>query len=117
MPPRRTNPQGYQKARELRKALTPAERSLWAVLRNNQLGVEFRRQHAVGPYIADFCCIKKKLIIELDGSQHLDQAEYDRDRTAYLEANGFRVLRFWNSDTLGDLNGVVQRIQHALEEI
>ena len=88
MPPRRTNPLGYQKARALRKSLTPAERNLWGALRNNQLGSEFRRQHAIGPFIVDFCCIKRKLVIALDGSQHLDQAEYDQDRTAYLQGNG-----------------------------
>jgi hypothetical protein len=62
MPPRRTTSTGYQKARQLRKELTPAERKLWSALRGDQLGVSFRRQHAIGPYIADFCCIKKKLI-------------------------------------------------------
>lgn len=60
MPPRRTTPKGYEKARQLRQELTPAERKLWAILRNDQLGVSFRRQHPIGPYIADFCCIKKK---------------------------------------------------------
>ncbi len=60
MPPRRTPPAGYQKARRLQKELTPTERILWAVLRGDGLGVSFRRQHAIGPYIVDFCCIKKK---------------------------------------------------------
>jgi very-short-patch-repair endonuclease len=116
MPPRRTTPQGYQKARQLRKKLTPAERKLWAVLRNDQLGVSFRRQHAIGPYIADFCCIKKKLIIELDGSQHLEQTEYDNARTAFLAAQGYRVVRFWNNEVQSDLNGVIRRIQLELEK-
>jgi len=116
MPPRRTTPQGYRRARQLRKELTPAERKLWAVLRNDQLGVSFRRQHAIGPYIADFCCIKKKLIVELDGSQHLEQVEYDNARTVYLETQGYRVLRFWNNEIQKDLNGVVSKIQLALEE-
>ncbi|GAB4581036.1 MAG: endonuclease domain-containing protein [Anaerolineales bacterium] len=116
MPPRRTTPKGYEKARLLRKELTPAERKLWAVLRNDQLGVSFRRQHAIGPYIADFCCIKKKLIIELDGSQHLEQAEYDAKRTAFLQMQGYRVLRFWNNEVQNDINGVIRHIQFALEE-
>lgn len=116
MPPRRTTPKGYEKARQLRKELTPAERKLWAVLRNDQLGVSFRRQHAIGPYITDFCCIKKKLIIEVDGSQHLEQIEYDNERTAFLESQGYRVLRFWNNEVQNDLNGVFRRIQIALEE-
>lgn len=116
MPPRRTTPQGYQKARELRKALTPAERKLWAVLRGDKLGANFRRQHAIGPYIADFCCIKGKLIIELDGSQHLEQAEYDDERTKFLEAQGYRVIRFWNSEVMKDLDGVIQAILLELEK-
>jgi len=116
MPPRRTTPQGYQKARQLRKELTPAERKLWAALRGDQSGVSFRRQHAIGPYIADFCCIKKKLIIEVDGGQHLEQAGYDNARTAFLEAQGYRVLRFWNNQVEDDLNGVIRSILFALEE-
>lgn len=75
MPARRTTPKGYDTARKLRKELTPAERKLWAVIRNDQLGVNFRRQHAIGNFIPDFVCIKKKIIIELDGGQHAEQAE------------------------------------------
>lgn len=116
MPPRRTTPKGYENARRLRKELTPAERRLWACLRGEGLGVNFRRQHAIGPYIADFCCIKKKLVIELDGSQHLEQAEYDQRRTEFLQTRGCRVLRFWNRDVMHDLDGVLRAILHALEE-
>lgn len=116
MPPRRTTPKGYENARRLRKELTPAERRLWACLRGEGLGVNFRRQHAIGPYIADFCCIKKKLVIELDGSQHLEQAEYDQRRTEFLQTRGYRVLRFWNRDVMHDLDGVLRAIIHALEE-
>lgn len=116
MPPRRTTPTGYQKARQLRKELTPAERKLWAALRGEQLGISFRRQHAIGPYIVEFCCIKKKLVIEVDGSQHLEQVEYDNARTAFLATQGYRVLRFWNSEVQKDLNGVIRRIQLELEE-
>ena len=72
------------KAVELRHELTPAERKLWHYLRADGVGVSFRRQHAIGPFIVDFCCIKAKLIVELDGGQHLEQEEYDRQRTAFL---------------------------------
>lgn len=116
MPPRRTTPAGYQKARQLRKDLTPAERKLWDALRRDQLGVSFRRQHPIGPYIVDFCCIKKKLVIELDGSQHLEQVEYDNERTAFLATQGYHVLRFWNNEVQQDLNGVIRRIQLELED-
>jgi very-short-patch-repair endonuclease len=115
MPLRRTTPKGYERARELRKNLTDAEKKLWAYLRGNKLhGIKFRRQHALGNYIVDFCAIKQKLIIELDGSQHLDQGEYDLERTRYLSEQGYRVLRFWNDQVLKDINGVVIVIENAL---
>jgi len=79
-------------------------------LRNDQLGVSFRRQHAIGNYIVDFCSPRQKLIIELDGGQHLEQQEYDQVRTEFLQAKGYRVLRFWNKDVLSDLNGVMKAI-------
>lgn len=113
--PRRSTPKIMHQAGELRKALTPAERKLWAVLRGDQLGVNFRRQHALGPYIADFCCVKKKLIIEVDGSQHLEQVEYDKQRTQFLNAQGYKVIRFWNNEVMKDLNGVIRAILNALE--
>src|SRR5512140_907244 len=96
--PQRSNPSIRHRAIELRKEPTPAETRLWSYLRKDQLGITFRRQHAIGPYIADFCAPSKKLIIELDGSQHLDQAESDAERTDFLASKGYRVLRFWNSD-------------------
>ena len=73
-------------ARELRRAMTPAEKKLWQHIRYNQLGVQFRRQHAVGPYIVDFFCAKAKLVVEVDGDVHADeeQAEYDAKRTEWL---------------------------------
>ncbi len=82
--PPRSNPKTRTHAIELRKEPTPAERKLWALIRNDQLGVNFRRQHAIGKYIPDFVCIEKRLIVELDGSQHLEQQEYDQERTKYL---------------------------------
>jgi len=112
----RTTPEKMHRAAELRKNPTLAEAKLWAYLRKNQLnGVSFRRQHAIGPYITDFCSPCSKLIIELDGSQHLESEEYDKDRTAYLETKGYKVLRFWNSDVINDLNGVIQKILNLLD--
>jgi len=92
--PQRSNPKSKHRPVELRKEMTPAERKLWLHLRNDQLGVKFRRQHAIGPYIPDFCSPKAKLIIELDGGQHLEQEEYDQKRTEYLEEQGYKVIRF-----------------------
>ena len=117
MPPKRANPKSYERARALRKELTPAERKLWSVLRGNKLnGVSFRRQHAIGNYIVDFVSIKKKLIIELDGSQHLEQTEYDEERTRYLESQGYRVVRFWNDQVEKEIDGVIQVIEMALDD-
>lgn len=118
MPPKRATPKGYENARKLRKELTPAERKLWAYLRGDKLnGINFRRQHAIGNYIADFCSPKAKLIIELDGSQHLEQEEYDAERTKYLESQGYKVIRFWNNQIMNDMNGVILALTFAIEEI
>lgn len=112
----RSNPTTKRHAVELRKEPTPAEAKLWLRLRNDQLGVTFRRQHAIGNYIPDFCCPKAKLVIELDGSQHLGQAEYDAERTRYLEAQGYKVIRFWNNDVMNNIEGVMLAILYALEK-
>lgn len=112
----RSNPKTKHNAIQLRKESTPAERKLWSQIRNDQLGVTFRRQHAIGNYIPDFCSPKAKLIIELDGSQHLHQKEYDEERTKYFEARGYRVLRFWNRDVMKDLEGVLKMIWGVLKE-
>ncbi len=114
--PPRSNPKTRTRAIELRKEPTPAERKLWAVIRNDQLGVNFRRQHAIGKYIPDFVCIEKKLVIELDGSQHLEQEVYDEERTKYLNSLGCKVIRFWNNDVMKNIEGVVLAILHALED-
>ncbi len=116
MPPRRSTPEMLHRAGELRKAQSPAEIKLWAYLRTlREDSIHFRRQHAIRPYIADFCAPRRKLIIEVDGSQHLDQAEYDTVRTAFLESRGYRVLRFWNSDVMNKTKDVVGLILDALE--
>ena len=114
--PNRSNSKTRTCAIELRKGLTPAESKLWSQLRNDQLGVSFRRQHAIGNYIADFCAVKEKLIIELDGSQHLEQTEYDEERTKYFESLGYRVIRFWNNQVTKELDNVILAIIHALEK-
>ena len=115
MPSKRSNPKTMHRAGELRKEPTPAERKLWAYLRGDKLhGVNFRRQHAIGNFIPDFVSIKKKLIIELDGSQHIEQAEYDAERSKYFESLGYRVIRFWNNQVENDLNGVIRAIEIAL---
>ena len=101
-------------ARTLRKNLTDAERHLWFRLRGNRLGgFRFRRQHPVGPYIADFACLQPRLLVELDGGQHLDSA-YDNRRDAFLHSQGYVVLRFWNNDVLGQTDGVLTVILEAL---
>lgn len=111
--PQRSNPKTNHHAIELRKESTPAERKLWAQLRNDQLGVNFCRQHAIGQYITDFCSPKAKLIIELDGSQHLEQEAYDEERTKYLESLGYNVIRFWNNDVLNNIDSVILAIIYA----
>ncbi|MEW5892256.1 MAG: endonuclease domain-containing protein [Pseudomonadota bacterium] len=104
-----------QRGRALRDAQTDAEATLWRALRNRQVeGFKFRRQHAIGPYIADFVCLEVALVLELDGGQHADAAIEDAKRTAYLQAQGYGVLRFWNNDVLGNLEGVLEVIRREL---
>lgn len=113
---RRTSPIIFSNAYKLRHNLTEAEARLWRVLRTHRLNnVHYRRQHAIGNYIVDFCAPQQKLIIELDGSQHLDQQEYDAERSAFLESKGYKVLRFWNSDVMNNIEGVLIAILEALE--
>jgi very-short-patch-repair endonuclease len=113
--PIRSNPHTKHRAIELRKESTLAEQKLWARIRNDQLGVSFRRQHAIGNYIPDFYAPKAKLIIELDGSQHLDQHEYDEERTRYFESIGYKVIRFWNNDVMKNLDRVIRAIMQVME--
>lgn len=100
-------------ARHLRRAMTPSEVRLWNLLRKNRLGYRFRRQEPRGPYILDFVCLKKRLVVELDGSQHAD-SEADKIRDAWLTASGYTVLRFWNQDLLYNPDGVLRAIEEAL---
>jgi very-short-patch-repair endonuclease len=117
MPSKRANPKSYELARQLRKVSMPAEKKLWLALRGNKLnGVNFRRQHALGKYIIDFVSVKKKLAIELDGSQHLQQSDYDIQRSAYLESLGYKVMCFWNNQVMNDIEAVIHSIDAALND-
>ena len=103
-------------ARTLRTTLTRAEYILWSHLRNRRLqGLKFRRQHPVPPYIVDFVCLESTLIVELDGSQHFVQAPYDKVRDRYLEAVGFKVLRFWNNQLMAETDLVLEEIFKAAQ--
>ena len=104
-----------ERARELRRDMTPAERVLWGRLRNRQLeGLKFRRQHPLGRFIVDFCCAQHRLIVEVDGGVHRNQREYDEARTQVLQAHGYRVLRFSNEAVLGDVEAVLGVIAEAV---
>jgi very-short-patch-repair endonuclease len=97
-------------ARSLRRNSTDAERRLWYHLRSRRLaGLRFRRQQPLGPYIIDFICFEKTLIVEIDGGQHL-QAEADKTRDRWLHDHGFLVLRFWNNETLTQTQAILQQI-------
>ncbi len=102
-------------ARNLRKNQTDAEQILWLQLRNRRLqNYKFRRQFAIEPYIADFVCLKLKLIIELDGSQHSEQV--DNERSQFLIQKGFRIIRFWNHDLFKNLETILEQIHLVVGE-
>lgn len=102
-------PSPTDRARTLRRNATDAEAKLWPRLRNRQLnGMKFRRQVPIGPYFADFLCREARLIVEVDGGQH--DPERDNNRTTFLKAQGYRVLRFWNHDVLTNIEGVLTTI-------
>jgi very-short-patch-repair endonuclease len=102
--------------KDLRNQSTQHEKILWKYLKNDKLGVRFRRQFSVGPYIADFLCVEKKLIIELDGSHHYYEKgiEYDTVRDNYLKHLDYTILRFSNSDVMNSLDGVIMKIKGYL---
>jgi BirA family biotin operon repressor/biotin-[acetyl-CoA-carboxylase] ligase len=103
-------------ARKLRRDATDAEQLLWRAMREKLPDGKFRCQHPIGNRIADFACPAAKLVIELDGGQHADHAEDDAARTAELVAHGYRVIRFWNNEVLGNLDGVLLKIAGELGE-
>ena len=102
------------RAKSLRIQQTDTEKHLWFHLRSRRMnGLKFRRQVTIGNYIADFVCIDRKMIIEVDGGQHGDQQNYDQERTDYLKSRGYHVLRFWNHEVLGDTDSVLDAIWQA----
>jgi very-short-patch-repair endonuclease len=106
-----------KRAQELRKNLTDAEQHLWRILKRHQIaGVKFRRQQPLGSFIVDFVCFERRLIVEVDGGQHAEQVPYDEQRTGWLEAQGYCVLRFWNNDVLANAEGVAEAIGNAVEQ-
>jgi very-short-patch-repair endonuclease len=102
-------------ARKLRADSTDVERILWRALRESFPTLKFRRQHPIGRRIADFACLEKKLVIELDGSQHAVQSHEDEVRTAELASSDYRVIRFWNNNVIEHLSSVLETIQRDLE--
>ena len=106
--------EGIRRARKLRADMTAAERKLWYALRDRRFaGFKFRRQVPVGPFIADFVCFQKRLVIEVDGGQHAESLQ-DRRRDRWFAANDFRILRFWNNEVLSNLEGVMAALAASL---
>ena len=109
------NRNSTQNARTLRKQATEAEKFLWSKLRGRQIeGWKFRRQQPIGSFVADFVCLERKLVIELDGGQHAEQKWRDRQRDTWMEEEGFEVLRFWNNELFENLVGVLETIRNRL---
>lgn len=112
---KRTTPGIFKRARELHIEMTEDEVKLRQHLRAHRMGdVHFRNQHAVGNYIIDFCAPRRKLIIKLDGSQHLEQEEYDQERSAFLKSKDYHILHFWNNDVMNDIDSVLSAIWNEL---
>jgi len=108
-----------QLAKRLRKEMTDAERILWPHLRQIEVAhTHFRRQVAIGPYVADFCCHAARLIVELDGEQHArpESLQHDAERSAFLELRGYKILRFWNVDVFKNKSAVTDAIYSELAE-
>jgi very-short-patch-repair endonuclease len=106
------------RARDLRRRQTDAERLLWRHLRAGQVaGAKFRRQEPIGAFVVDFCCFDPKLIVEVDGGQHVEQSDADAQRSASLERCGFRIVRFWNNEVLANVDGVMERIEAVVASL
>ena len=110
------DPRFKERRKELRHNETKEEKLLWANLRRKQLGYKFSRQYSLGPYILDFFCVEKKLAIELDGFQHLENKEYDKERDTFLSLNGVKVLRFWNRELNANIDSVLDKIRRELKK-
>jgi very-short-patch-repair endonuclease len=103
------------RARQLRLSQTEVEKRLWYRIRSRQIeACKFRRQAVIGRYIVDFACFERQLVIELDGGQHASMVEADLKRTAWLNSQGYTVLRFWNNDVIENIEGVLERIAEEL---
>ncbi len=103
------------RARQLRRPMTPAEKKLWWRLSAGKLGgFKFRRQHPIGAYIVDFCCMERRLVVELDGDTHAEREAYDASRTEWLNAQGYRVVRFTNADVHERLPAVLDAVLAAV---
>ena len=107
-------PQAIERARSLRRRMTEAERAVWQMLREALPAHHWRKQVPLGRFIVDFASHSSKVVIEIDGGQHAADREYDDRRAAFLIAEGYRVLRFWNNDVLNNISGVHQRIAEEL---
>ncbi|CAA9536291.1 MAG: hypothetical protein AVDCRST_MAG91-3409, partial [uncultured Sphingomonadaceae bacterium] len=107
-------PDTVVRSRQLRRDRTPAEDRLWRALRDAFPHAKFRFQVPLGPYHADFCSHGAKLVIEADGGQHADTAEYDEARTRFLNAEGYRVICFWNNDIIQNIDGVMTVVGQPL---
>ena len=102
-------------AKQLRSAMTEAEKLLWYYLRAGRFeGCKFRRQVPLGPYVADFLCEDARLILEVDGGQHADQVARDAERTAWLHGQGYEVMRFWNNEVVGNIEGVLTTVREKI---
>src|SRR5262245_7737906 len=111
------NPSRRARARELRRHMTPAETILWRHLRSRRFAdFKFRRQHPIGPYFADMACHECNMILEIDGETHLTRQRADQGRTDYLQAQGWFVLRFWNTEVFDELDAVLEAIYRACVE-
>ena len=124
---KRTTPKIFERAKRLHHEMTEPDAKLWSHLRAHRMGdVHFRNQHAISNYIVDICAprtpalaggAREKLIIELDGSQHLEQEEYDDERTSFMASKSYRVLRFWNNDVMRDIDSVLRIIFESVNEV
>ena len=104
-----------ERARSLRKSPTDAETAVWQKIRANQLGWKFRRQVPIGIYTVDFLCLELKAVVEIDGSQHADNKK-DEIRTEFLNSLGYSVIRFWNNEVLGNIEGVLSTLTLTLSQ-
>ncbi len=106
-----------ERARQLRRDQTDAEKRLCARLRSRQLnGFKFRRQFVIGPFITDFRCFEQRLVVELDGGQHASNTATDKTRSAFVRSRGYRVLRFWDNEVFENIDEVLQRMAQVLGE-